>query len=214
MARCRTGSPEKRLPYGNAKGKWDQHAPAVCCAGIPKLLPGNLDFPVFTLGFAMVRFCEEAGRVTPWRKLVQIATRTTAYNLRLRRAALRKGCAFPLPPLSYNLFSAAGRLSLPAAAKENVSGISAGKAAPFRTARGEAPRASANSDRPAPWHAHTNSQRLVTITETPDPRPKNQIAFRVVIRLRPRVGVQVQNSRMKTRKPLFPHAYACKPGSR
>jgi hypothetical protein len=41
-------------------------------------------------------------------------------------------------PFLYNLFSAAGRLSLPAAEKEKE--IPPGKAEPFRKARGEAPR--------------------------------------------------------------------------
>ena len=60
------------------------------------------------------------------------------YDLRLRRSLRGKARPFRTRPFLYNLFSAAGRLSLPAAEKEKE--IPPGKAEPFRKARGEAPR--------------------------------------------------------------------------
>jgi hypothetical protein len=62
------------------------------------------------------------------------------YDLRLCRSLCGKASPFRPRTFLYNLFSAAGRLSLPAAEKENISGTSPGKAEPFRKARGEAPR--------------------------------------------------------------------------
>ena len=65
--------------------------------------------------------------------------RAVGYDLRLRRSLCGKAAPFRSRPFLYNLFSAAGRLSLPAAEKENISEISPGKAKPFHRARGEAP---------------------------------------------------------------------------
>jgi hypothetical protein len=72
--------------------------------------------------------------------LVQITIHAMGYDLRLCRSLCGKAAPFPSRPFLYNLFSAAGRLSLPAAEKENISRISPGKAQPFRRARGEAPQ--------------------------------------------------------------------------
>jgi hypothetical protein len=72
-------------------------------------------------------------------KLVQITIHAMGYDRRLRRSLCGKAEPFQSRTFLFNLFSAAGRLSLPAAEKENISGISPGKAEPFRRARGEAP---------------------------------------------------------------------------
>jgi hypothetical protein len=73
-------------------------------------------------------------------KLVQITIRAIGFNLRLRRSLCGKAAPFRWRHFSYNLFSAARRRSLHAAENNNISEISAGKAEPFRKARGEAPK--------------------------------------------------------------------------
>ena len=95
--------------------------------------------PVFRHGQDAYATCRGTPRGCPWvghadaegrheAKLVQITIRAMGYDLRLRRSLRGKALPFRSRPFSYNLFSAAGRLSLPAAENENFSEISPGKA--------------------------------------------------------------------------------------